>query len=287
MRALPPVPMTGETLVAAARSACCAKLAPDAIDLWLLHPDDLQEGAGTDRCRALLSAAERARERRFVFARDQHTYLLTRAFVRTVLGQYLSMRPQDLVFQADAHGRLHLAGMQGESPALAFNLSHTRGLILLGVGCGRALGVDAESLDAHGLSDIADQFLAPGERVALSGLDDAARHERHLETWTLKEAYAKARSIGLALPMRQCAFAFDDGHLSFTTEPGLADPAAGWHFWQCRVNGSVMAAVCGEMNATGGPSITVATLSGFARAARPLRISHVRSSARPAVGVVR
>ncbi len=72
------------------------RLAPQAIDLWLLRPADIRDGLETDRCRVLLSVEERTRERRFVFARDRHTYLLTRAFVRTVLGQYLSMPPQDL-----------------------------------------------------------------------------------------------------------------------------------------------------------------------------------------------
>jgi len=268
--------LTSLTTVAAGRAATKhLKLTHDAIDLWLLRPEEVQDGPELERCRSILSSEELARERRFLFARDRRSFVITRAFVRTVLGHYIGAPPDCLNFKLDANSRPYLVEFGAN---ISFNLAHTRGLVLLGVASDRALGVDVESLQAKGLSDIAEDILAPDEIASLDCLGSAERHDRHFEHWTLKEAYAKARSIGLGLPFRHCAFLFKGDRISFATKSSVADPASRWHFWQFRVDGVIVAAVCGEVNAAGHPSIDFKALPGFPEVSRPFEVSYIRSS---------
>jgi 4'-phosphopantetheinyl transferase len=252
------------------------KLLRNVVDLWIVRQEDVQAEAECERCRAFLTDEERMRERRFVFPADRHLYLLTRSLVRVVLGQYLSAAPLDLVFQPNTYGRPQLLSPRTQS-GMTFNVSHTRGVVVLGVGCHRELGVDVEGLERESLSDIADQFFAPCEAAALKCLPARAQHQRFFEYWTLKEAYIKARSMGLSLPLQQFAFEFvGSSGLKFTTDPDLADPPARWEFWQFSIDDCFLLAVCAERNLAGSPLIRATRLTPLLDTAGSIEISRMR-----------
>ena len=79
----------------------------------------------------------------------------------------------------------------------------------LAVTRGRAIGLDVESRgNGHHLDGQAGQFLAARERANLAGLPPGQRLDRSLELWTLKEAYTKARGVGMGLSFQSVAFEF-------------------------------------------------------------------------------
>lgn len=255
------------------------KLLPGVVDLWIVRQDDVPSEVECERCRALLTNDERMRERRFVFPADRHLYLLTRSLVRVVLGQYLSAAPLDLVFQPNTYGRPQLLSPKTQS-RMTFNISHTPGVVVLGVSCHRELGVDVEGLERESLLDIADQFFAPREVAALKCLPARAQHRCFFEYWTLKEAYIKARSMGMSLPLQQFAFEFvGSSGLKFTTEPDLADPPARWEFWQFGIHDRFLLAVCAERNLAGPPSIRLTRLTPLLDTAGSIEISLMRCTA--------
>jgi 4'-phosphopantetheinyl transferase len=230
-------------------------------------------------CRAFLTDEERAREHLFLFPVDRHLYLLSRALVRTVLSQYLSVAPRDLVFEPNAYGRPQLIGPELGSPKISFNLSHTRGLVVLGVSCDRELGVDVENIERKSPLDIATRFLAPNEMADLNHLSPTAQHERFFEYWTLKEAYIKARSRGLSLSLQQFEFEFRGAsEIGFSTQTIPADPPGRWKFWQLWLGCSFLAAVCAEVNSVTTPLIRATRVTPLLNIMEPIEILRTRST---------
>jgi 4'-phosphopantetheinyl transferase len=223
-------------------------LEPGEIHLWLAFYDDIPHGRLQAAYRALLDAAEKEQEPRFYFERDRRRYLVTRALVRTVLSRYAPIQPKDWTFSTNAYGRPDIANAQAKDASLTFNLSHTRSLIVLGVTRHRALGVDVENVRARPVSlDLADHYFAPQEVAALAAVPPHRQQYRFFEYWTLKEAYIKARGMGLSLPLDKFSFHYPDDHaVEIAIDPELADNAARWQFWQCRPTPEYLLAVCAE-----------------------------------------
>jgi 4'-phosphopantetheinyl transferase len=119
-------------------------LTSDAVHLWVAFCDEIADEDLLADYRRLLTEAERQKETRFHFARDRHLYLITRVLVRTVLSRYAAVSPQDWRFTSDPHGRPQIVNEDCTVRRISFNLSHTHGLVVLGVTCERALGVDVE-----------------------------------------------------------------------------------------------------------------------------------------------
>ena len=113
-----------------------------AIDLWLAYYGQDEFEPDSPHLLRLLNDKERQQQARFHFPGDRLRYLVTRAMVRTVLSRYAEVAPADWVFDTNAYGRPGISPQHVEATSLRFNLSHTDGLIVLGVCRGHALGAD-------------------------------------------------------------------------------------------------------------------------------------------------
>ncbi|UXY16201.1 4'-phosphopantetheinyl transferase superfamily protein [Chitiniphilus purpureus] len=229
------------------------------IDLWLTFYQELTDPRLLDELRGLLSEAERQQAARFHFADDRKRYLATRALVRTVLSRYAPVAPTDWVFTANAYGRPQIDPCHGEAAGLHFNLSHTQGLIVLGVARHGALGVDVEHLHARQVSPgLGERFFSPAEAAALAAVPPAQRQARFFEYWTFKEAYIKARGMGLSIPLDRFGFDYPHEHaVQLTIDPALGDDAQRWQFWQFRPTPDHLLAICTERPPTPLPTPTL------------------------------
>ncbi|MDH3719533.1 MAG: 4'-phosphopantetheinyl transferase superfamily protein, partial [Planctomycetota bacterium] len=205
-------------------------LPPGGVDLWYTPVEKACDEPLLSRYRALLTVDETQRARRFVFEKHRHQYLVTRGLVRTTLSHYFDVEPCDWVFVQDQFGKPHVAGPI-ELP-LAFNLSHTEGLVICGVAALPMLGVDVERIDRDTETlTIAKRFFAEPEFEYLHSVDKADRRETFFQIWTLKEAYIKARGKGFHLPLGDFAFHFAPGTpavISFLAD--LQDDPSVWQF---------------------------------------------------------
>lgn len=213
---------------------------PDRIDLWLAWVDPALDADLLQRYHRLLNPAEAQTLARFHFEKDRLRYLLTRALVRTVLSLYAPIAPQDWAFDANAYGKPGIAPahhlMHPHTQSLVFNVSHTATLVVMAVSADKPLGVDVESLQRKAPLDLAQAYFSPAEAAALAQLAPELQAQRFFQYWTLKEAYIKARGMGLSIPLDQFSFAFEPpAGVRFATDPGLGDEAAQWQFWQYRV----------------------------------------------------
>jgi 4'-phosphopantetheinyl transferase len=68
------------------------------------------------------------------------------------------------------------------------------------------------------------------ERAALHALPAAAQPDRALSLWTLKEAYIKARSLGLSLPLDGFSFSFDSDPPRISFAASISDTPERWTF---------------------------------------------------------
>lgn len=151
-------------------------------------------------CDAVLSENEHARACRFLRSEDRDRYRASHAALRLVVGRALGTDPRGLAFSAGPNGKPELAGAMGAS--LAFNLSHSGGLALVGLSARHPIGVDVERV--RPLPDalrIARGHFAPDEAEALARTPAYAREGAFFGLWTRKEAVVKALGAGLALPL--------------------------------------------------------------------------------------
>jgi 4'-phosphopantetheinyl transferase len=234
-------------------------LAPAEIHLWLAFYDEITDGTLHSAYRELLSPAEKGQESRFYFADDRRRYLITRALARAVLSRYAPVGPGEWVFSANAYGRPEIVNAQAREAGLSFNISHTRCLIVLGVTRGRALGVDVENFRAREAPiDIADRFFAPPEVAELAATPPHRQQYRFFEYWTFKEAYIKARGMGLSLPLDRFSFHYPNDHtVELAIHPELADEPERWQLWQFRPRPEYLAAICAERVGSQSSSLVV------------------------------
>jgi len=163
--------------------------------------DEIDTPSTREACLATLAAEERERAARFVRARDRNQFILARGLVRTALSRLTTtVQPVDWRFVADSFGRPVLAGpMAGK---LHFSLSHTDGCVACVVSTSRFVGVDVEATDrpcSH--LEIAEHAFSAAEIADLRASSGSAAISRFFDYWTLKEAYVKARGMGLRLPL--------------------------------------------------------------------------------------
>lgn len=254
-------------------------LTPADIHVWLVFYGGITDASLHSAYRELLDPAEQQQEGRFYFARDRLRYLVTRALVRTTLSRYVDIAPREWIFSTNAYGRPEIANAAAKDACLSFNLSHTHSLIVLAVSRDRALGVDVENVIARDVSiDVADRFFAPREVEALTAVPAGEQQYRFFEYWTFKEAYIKARGMGLSLPLDKFSFHYpDDRAVEIAINPELADEAARWQFWQLRPAPEYLVALCAERVGATPPSLTIRQAvpmrSETARADECLRVS--------------
>jgi 4'-phosphopantetheinyl transferase len=208
-----------------------------ALELWLAHPSDLAEPAIEEACAALLDDVERARAARFRFARHRIEFLATHALTRAGLSHGHSLPPQAWSFSVNKYGKPSPMPECG----LGFNQSNSLELAVCLIarpstmgGAIPDVGVDVESFArAEEIVPLAQRVFSLSERAQLDALPVAARPDRALSLWTFKEAYIKARGMGLSLPLEGISFLFDGAEaMRLEAAPGVDDDPGRWRFCQ-------------------------------------------------------
>lgn len=142
---------------------------------------------------------EQNRAQRFVFPKDRNHYIVARGTLRAILGRYLSIAPQRLYFRYNAYGK-PILDEQHLQHTIAFNVSHSHGLALLAFARCEDLGVDIEYMNpAIEGPQIAEHYFSPAEVQKLLSAPPSLQTHAFFNCWTRKEAYIKARGMGISL----------------------------------------------------------------------------------------
>ena len=205
------------------------------IHLWYALDEEIVDPRLLEQCFAVLSDEEKQRQSRFHFSRHRHQYLVTRALIRTLLSHHTdhAFPPAHWQFGENDYGRPHVTNLPSGC-ALQFNISHTEKMVVIALSNDSEIGVDVEYLNKdRNFMGLAKSSFSPEEQSDLYELDEEKRKDRFYDLWTLKEAYIKAKGMGLAIPLDQFSFSFEgEDNLRFHAQPSLAEDESLWRFWQ-------------------------------------------------------
>jgi len=209
------------------------KLEPGTAHLWVADLASVDERTVEDY-RILLSEEELDRAQRFRFQRDRLSFVVSHGLLRTALTWLApGNRPEDWIFAMGANGRPEI-NMPDTVPWPRFNISHTAGSVACVVTAEIDCGVDVESVrPLPDLEALSRRVLTPTERAHIAALPDDERLCSFFRLWTLKEAYAKARGLGVLLSFERLCFEWNEGGIRLDIDPVL-DDGAQWYFdqWQ-------------------------------------------------------
>jgi 4'-phosphopantetheinyl transferase len=149
------------------------------------------------RLQPLLTADEVAHAGRFLDPREFGRYVAGRATLRQILGHCLGRAPSALRFAYSPFGKPALQA-DDDAPPLQFNASGSGELGIVAIHPTAAVGVDIERVrELADEADLARMLLSGTEFDEYSRLDPQVRIGRLLDSWTRKEALAKAEGSGL------------------------------------------------------------------------------------------
>lgn len=172
------------------------QLAVDSVHVWCVALDAYPEETITTLVH-LLSPEEKERADRFHFLKDRNAFTIARALLRILLARYLAQPAQQLRFHYNQNGKPALV-----EHSLSFNVAHSGDLALYAVAQSQDIGVDVEYMRAGvEYESLARHFFSPREVAWLLELPVEQRRAAFFACWTRKEAYIKARGLGLSLDL--------------------------------------------------------------------------------------
>lgn len=157
---------------------------------------------GAIRLDCCLSEYERARAARLVSPLDRARFSVGRGYLRTILARYTGIEPSAIRLRTNGYGKPSLESQPLVSRALEFNFSRSDGIALFALARGLVLGVDVElERESTDLMEIAERFFSVREREMLRALPADQRRRAFYLCWSRKEAYIKARGLGMSLAL--------------------------------------------------------------------------------------
>lgn len=198
---------------------------PGEIWLWLGGQTNPAAARAWATLVPVLCAQERSRLDRFRFDDDKWTYAVSHAALRSLLGQILRERAEEVVLSVSSKGKPGLCPARygtASAGSLHFNISHTRGMVAVAI-AGRPVGVDVERVrPLQDMRELVATLMAP---EALESFDEARapceKIRLFFRYWTLGEAFIKATGQGLDQGLHSFAF-------TARGEPRLTRVTPGW-----------------------------------------------------------
>lgn len=175
------------------------QLQEDEVHVWRVSLKDLPG----EPFHTILVDDELERARRFYFEKDRRRWIKAHVVLRLLLGKYLAVHPRELRFTTNTYGKPALE-YPPTGTRFHFNLSHSGELALYAFAYDRHVGVDVEFMRA-GIEyhELATHSFSGPECTALRALPASLQEEAFFLCWSRKEAYIKARGMGLSLPLEQ------------------------------------------------------------------------------------
>jgi 4'-phosphopantetheinyl transferase len=150
-----------------------------------------------------LAPDEGTRAQKYHFQKDRIHFIVARGLLRAILARYLDRDATALRFTYNEYGKPALVEEAGDD-SLSFNVSHSHGMALHAITRNWAVGIDLEWINKDiEPEQIAGRFFSPYEIAMLRSVPKELLIQAFFDCWTRKEAYIKARGMGLSLALDQ------------------------------------------------------------------------------------
>ena len=200
------------------------------VEVWYASTADaLADATRVERALGWLSAAERVRFDRYRHEADRGMFLLGRVMARALVGRALGVAPDAWSWGEGPRGRPSIASPVGTP--LSFNIAHSAGLVVCALSTDGDVGVDVEyrlrpPVDAR----MVRRYCAPAEVADIERRGPDGWRDQFLKYWTLKEAYLKARGLGIAVPLADLSFTIGDDGIHLECRSTSAGSGDDWTF---------------------------------------------------------
>jgi 4'-phosphopantetheinyl transferase len=189
----------------------------------------------------LLLGHERSRLERYRHDTDRSMFLLGRAMAKSMVGRALGVSAAAWEWREGPHGRPEVADPQ--SP-IRFSVAHSAGVVICAVARDRDVGADVEDLHRRPPDPlVVSRYCSPGEAADIQRADRQSWVARFLSYWTLKEAYLKARGLGISVPLSEIEFILNGSAPQIAFHGSLAGTDDRWHFHVARIGDRHLAAI--------------------------------------------
>tara|TARA_B100001057_G_C22849769_1_gene950507 strand:- start:597 stop:1367 length:771 start_codon:yes stop_codon:yes gene_type:complete len=225
------------------------QISEEEVHIWQVSLCDVDPEALTKQALSWMQANEILRYERLVSLRHRLEFVLGKWLTRICLSEYTGLGMGDLQFTSNAYGKPQpREGLGAQAPY--FNLSHSRGRAVLALSLSPQLGVDIEFAGRERrFSKIAHRYFADSEAQDLLALSGSAQQQRFYELWSLKEAYIKARGLGLSIPLRSFAYSLLPGRLYLNEMDRTCTTHRRWQNWQLRTENPFALALALQLQA--------------------------------------
>lgn len=176
------------------------ELLRDTCHVWMIPISEAKQ-----EWMEFLHATEQERVLKMVRHKDRRRSLVSFAFLRLVLSQYLHINPADLEIAriCDCCGKPHGKPQLKTHPELQFSVSHSDDWVVIALTEGSPIGVDVEQIDpTKSYQELVPEVFTIEEQLKMDSLDLVGKPNVFLTTWTRKEALLKAIGKGLEIPLR-------------------------------------------------------------------------------------
>lgn len=197
----------------------------------------------------VMTKQEVERSHSYISAEARHEFVLARYALRRILATHFpAIAPRDFQFEFGKYGKPELLFPKSN---LTFNLSHSKGRVVIAVSLGRRIGVDVEAIDRSGdLVGVAEYSFSALEYSELMKQEPSQFRRRFFQIWTLKEAYIKATGLGLNAPLDKFTFLFgpQSNLIGIQFSKPIEDIEHHWHFQLFENDPSAMVAIAAYKN---------------------------------------
>lgn len=205
----------------------------DGVDIWLVESESIRE-EDIPELSTLLDLVEMERYRRFKNDNAQKEFITGKLATRHLFSYYRpEIPPKEWRFATNHYGKPFQSEPKCRDP-LHFNLSHSNGLVAICIGDKREIGVDIERIHTVSTTrELAEQCFSDDELTTFYRLDSSLRNEYFFTLWTLKEAYIKARGMGVSLDLKSFSISFNIENtdtISLTTHDTVDTNHNPWNF---------------------------------------------------------
>jgi 4'-phosphopantetheinyl transferase len=232
--------------------------------LWYVVPEKVTDDRLLRHWFEILSEEEKARQQRFVFEKDRHLFLVAHGLLRTCLSKYDDVAPEHWAFSKNKFGKPSIETPEPSRP-MRFNLSHTKGMVACLITLDHEVGIDVEAtVSERDKLEIAEKYFSKEEVASILSYDTQARTRRFYQFWTLKEAYLKARGVGLSVSLNKMTFRIsDEDGIEVSFNHDFDDDPNRWIFKLFELESTHMCAVAMEKSPLKDTSINICPYSVF------------------------
>jgi len=207
------------------------ELKPDEIYFFYTPVDEIKDNRLKKRYRAAINEEEKTKVDRYVFEKDRHNSLVTRALLRSLLSACTRRDPDSFEFIENEYGKPDLKPGCVKTP-LKFNLSHSSGVTACALALDYEIGVDIENHHRKIDLNIADRFFSKSEAEYLDRCPERDKQKVFFDFWTLKESYIKARGMGLSIGLDKFSFEIGKKNIFINFHKSLKDHQDQWQFFK-------------------------------------------------------